>query len=173
MTLPIVALTAHAMTEDRAKGLAAGCTDYLTKPVEKELLLATVRSYINPPPAKARPALRSTFADEKEMAQVLGEFIAGLPAQVRQLEQLLAESNVAALKRVVHQLKGAGGGYGFASVTELAASAEKQIADGKPAADVQRQVRELIDVVRSIEGYHETPASPGAEKVAEKVVTVQ
>ena len=152
MTLPIVALTAHAMAEDRGKCLAAGCTDYLTKPVEKELLLATVRSYINPP-AKARPTLRSAFADDKDMSEVLAEFIAGLPDQVKQIEQLLSDSNAVALKRAVHQLKGAGGGYGFPGVTELAASAEKQIIEGQSVAAVEKQVRELIDVIRSIEGY--------------------
>lgn len=43
---PIVALTAHAMSGDRARILAAGCSGYLAKPIETASFVASVERYL-------------------------------------------------------------------------------------------------------------------------------
>lgn len=43
MHIPIVALTAHALAEDRARSVEAGCDSYLAKPVEPRRVLEEVR----------------------------------------------------------------------------------------------------------------------------------
>jgi CheY-like chemotaxis protein len=44
--IPVIALTAHALTSDRDQALAAGCDDFDTKPVELSRLLAKIESLL-------------------------------------------------------------------------------------------------------------------------------
>ncbi|MCP4545730.1 MAG: PAS domain S-box protein [bacterium] len=50
VTLPVIALTAHALSSEKEKCLEAGCDDFAAKPVDRVALIALIRSYWCPHP---------------------------------------------------------------------------------------------------------------------------
>ena len=55
--IPIIALTAHAMSTDRDKAIEAGCNDYDTKPIELTRLLAKMEALLPPGKPTAREGI--------------------------------------------------------------------------------------------------------------------
>jgi CheY-like chemotaxis protein len=44
--IPVIALTAHAGREDQTRAAEAGCVDYITKPLEREVLLGAIQKHV-------------------------------------------------------------------------------------------------------------------------------
>ena len=73
-------------------------------------------------PAAAGGKIVSALAHLPQMQQIIVEFVNELPGEVKKIQQLMQTPDLDAIRRVVHQLRGAGGGYGFDSISETAAA---------------------------------------------------
>jgi signal transduction histidine kinase/CheY-like chemotaxis protein len=92
--LPIVALTAHAFPEDRARCIAAGMDDYLEKPIVAGRLAGVLERWARPRTPQPIPP------------RVLDEFLSVAPAALSRIGALLASGDRDAVARETQGLKG-------------------------------------------------------------------
>ncbi len=94
--------------------------------------------------------IRSTYEADPDMLEIVCDFAHELPERAAKLEALLATRAFAELQTLAHQLKGAGGGYGFNQITEVAAQLEQALKSGAAEPAIKDRVADLCEILRAV-----------------------
>lgn len=147
--VPIIALTANAMTEDRSRSLHSGMDDYLTKPVTLDKLAAALLEWL--PDAQRHRDMPSTddrngeatelvyvptlediaprpwSAEDREMLlHLLVLFEQDTPPKLSRMRELAAGTEHEAMERLAHNVKSASLSIGLAGAARLALELEQK-----------------------------------------------
>lgn len=156
--LPLIAMTANAMQQDRERCLVAGMNDHIAKPIEPTLLLQTLQHWIAPPAGGALPgvALPRNLAGldvaatllrlggrEGLYAKVLKTFAAQQADSATEIRTALRSGRLADAQRAAHGLRGAAASIGAVRVAEGASTIEGALAARAPADMVEGLVEML------------------------------
>ncbi len=173
--LPILAMTANASNSDREACMAAGMNDHVSKPIDLEQLVSTLRiqtgreapqplmmSEVQSPSTEsvieARHSIMGRFGGNLELiCTVLYSFGAELEKQLVLLPEHLRDRDGPAVAAVLHAIKGSAGTVGAQALSQRAGALERELLHGDAAAVARvledpRWLPELKELlVRSIE----------------------
>jgi two-component system sensor histidine kinase/response regulator len=189
--VPVVALTANAMVEDRARCVASGMNDHLAKPIEQNALYATVLRWTRPGgavAASARPGAGSADqcissslpAEEIRTAEVdVGSALLRLGGKqdlyARVARRFVEDADIAATltgqldrndreeaMRTAHSIKGVAGMLGADALQRIAADLEGALRDGTDCAGLLAEFCTAYAQARDILAERFATEAPGS-----------
>ncbi len=143
-SMPIIAMTANALAEDKAACLAAGMSDHIGKPIDLEILVTTVLKHCQPgsrqlsalevaPPSAPdatqdlRNALRRIGGNRSLYADMSKLFIRTCTTLAADLQRHILREDKSAAGALLHTLRGTAATVGAVSLVSYATALEKQI----------------------------------------------
>lgn len=151
---PIICISADASEGTRAKAIAAGCTDFLPKPFQREELEHIAMALLRGDPygpLQTTP-IRSTLADDKDTLPLLEKFVDQVRTLADMLRTVINSNDVAGSAKICQRLTEGGTGYGFAAVSDVAKSAIATIAkDPKNLLRIRRDIDRVLHVVNRMQ----------------------
>ncbi len=107
---PVLALTAHALPEERARSFEAGCDAHLTKPIRKQALLDAIESYTR--------ADRLVVKVDEDVRELMSTFVENRERDAQRIAEALEQGDFEVVRVLGHNMKGAGASYGVPCVSE-------------------------------------------------------
>jgi len=169
--IPILAMTAHAMDEERERCLAVGMNDHITKPVDPELLFQVLghwlkrdrqpvkhnavfsQSALQIPGIDSDAGLRRVAGNQKLYVSLLRQFCQSQGDAVERIGVALAEQDFTGAGRIMHTIKGVSGNIGAVAAQEQAARLETLVRDNESLAVLQRALQEFDVIIATLIGY--------------------